>query len=105
MALALLVLLGLGVTAWQWPNLRAGSSWALLFVLPLLAPLHGLIRGRLYTFRWATLLVAGYVAIGITEVIATPARRLAPAFILFTAFALILALVAYIRLAAAPRSR
>jgi hypothetical protein len=50
------------------------------------------------------LLVAGYVAIGITDVIATPARRLAPAFILFTAFALILSLVAFIRLAARPRT-
>ncbi|HWU68712.1 MAG TPA: DUF2069 domain-containing protein [Stenotrophobium sp.] len=42
--------------------LDSGWSVRLLQVLPLLLPLPGLLRGRVYTFKWATMLLTFYVA-------------------------------------------
>lgn len=44
--------------------LRPGGSWAVLKVLPLLAPLFGVLRGKRYTYQWSTLLIWLYVAEG-----------------------------------------
>ncbi len=48
--------------------LRSGWGVPMLLVLPLLFPLPGLLRGRDYTFAWATMLlvfyVGGYLAAG-----------------------------------------
>lgn len=40
--------------------LRPGGSWLVLKTLPLLAPLFGVLRGRIYTYRWSSLLALGY---------------------------------------------
>lgn len=63
--LATLALIGLGL-AWElWlAPLRPGGSWLVIKVLPLLAPLPGLLRLRLYTYRWTSLLAWLYVAEG-----------------------------------------
>lgn len=39
-----------------------GAAIGLLLVLPLLAPLPGLLKGRPYTGAWASLLIVFYVA-------------------------------------------
>ena len=44
--------------------LRPGGSWLALKMLPLLAALPGVLKGRLYTFRWATMLVLAYFTEG-----------------------------------------
>lgn len=44
--------------------LKPGGSWAVLKVVPLLAPLPGVLRGRRYTFQWSTLLIWLYAAEG-----------------------------------------
>ena len=51
-----LILLGL---AWELrlAPLRPGGSWWALKVLPLALPLAGLLKRRLYTYRWLALLV------------------------------------------------
>lgn len=48
--------------AWElWlAPLRPGGSWVVLKVLPLLAPLFGILHGRIYTYRWASLLLVAY---------------------------------------------
>ena len=43
---------------------QPGGSWLVLKVLPLLAALFGVLRGRRYTFKWTTLLIWFYVAEG-----------------------------------------
>ncbi len=58
-----LIALGLAWELWLAP-LRPGGSWLALKVLPLCIPLAGLLKGRLYTFRWLSLLVWLYVAEG-----------------------------------------
>ena len=64
----LLALIGLGL-AWELvlAPLKPGGSWLALKVLPLLAPLFGVLRGRRYTFQWSTLLIWLYVAEGATR--------------------------------------
>jgi len=95
--LTLLALLALTVLTWQYAALRSGSLLPLLWLIPLLFPLPGLIRGRRFTYAWATLITTGYVALALTEVVAQPAHRLLPSLILFASFALFIALVAFLR--------
>ena len=47
--------------------LKPGGSWLVLKVLPLLAPLMGVLHGKRYTFQWSTLLIWLYAAEGATR--------------------------------------
>jgi len=47
--------------AWEW---RMGSPWFALKAAPLLAPLPGIVRGRIYTYQWAAMLSLLYVMEG-----------------------------------------
>jgi uncharacterized membrane protein len=79
----------------SWP---ANLGWTIALLLPVAAPIPGLVRGIRRTYAWATLCVAPYFIYGITEVIANPAVRGAAAAILFASFAWFVTLVAYLRL-------
>jgi uncharacterized membrane protein len=61
-----LVVLGLLWELWLAP-IRPGSSWLALKVLPLCIPLAGLLKNRMYTYRWVSLMVWLYFAEGITR--------------------------------------
>ena len=58
-----LIILGL---AWELvlAPLRPGGSWVALKVLPLCVPLAGLLKNRMYTYRWVSLLVWLYFTEG-----------------------------------------
>jgi uncharacterized membrane protein len=58
-----LIVLGLAWELWLAP-LRPGGSWLVLKVLPLCFPLAGLLRNRMYTYRWVSLVVWLYFAEG-----------------------------------------
>jgi uncharacterized membrane protein len=47
--------------------LKPGGSWAVLKVLPLLAPLFGVLHGTRYTYQWSTMLIWLYAAEGATR--------------------------------------
>ena len=68
-ACASLIALILFCLAWElWlAPLRPGGSWLVLKTLPLLAPLHGVLRGRVYTFQWALMMVLAYFAEGVVR--------------------------------------
>lgn len=73
-ALALGAWLLLLTLVW-WRQLSQGVNWAqlawaLVYSVPLLAPLHGLWRRKRYTHRWATLCVLPYFVVGATEAVA-----------------------------------
>jgi uncharacterized membrane protein len=55
-----LIALGLAWELWLAP-LRPGGSWWALKVLPLTLPLPGLLKNRMYTYRWLSLAVWLYV--------------------------------------------
>lgn len=61
-----LIALGLAWELWLAP-LRPGGSWWALKVLPLTLPLPGLLRHRMYTYRWLSLLVWLYFTEGIVR--------------------------------------
>jgi len=58
---SLTAMIGLCI-AWElWlAPLRPGGSWMVLKVLPLLAPLFGILHGRIYTYRWSSMLLVAY---------------------------------------------
>jgi uncharacterized membrane protein len=59
-----LILLGLAWELWLAPT---GSRTLALKVLPLAVPLAGLLRNRMYTYRWVSLLVWVYFAEGVVR--------------------------------------
>ena len=61
-----LIVLGLAWELWLAP-LRPGGSWLVLKVLPLCIPLAGLLRNRMYTYRWLSLLVWFYFTEGVVR--------------------------------------
>ena len=58
-----LIVLGLAWELWLAP-LRPGGSWLALKVLPLCIPLAGLLKNRMYTYRWVSLMVWLYFTEG-----------------------------------------
>jgi uncharacterized membrane protein len=60
---ATLALIALGL-AWELWLAPTGRGTLALKVLPLLVPLPGLLRLRLYTYRWLSLMIWLYVAEG-----------------------------------------
>jgi len=61
-----LIVLGLTWELWLAP-LRPGGSWLVLKVLPLCFPLAGLLRNRMYTYRWVSLVVWLYFTEGVVR--------------------------------------
>jgi uncharacterized membrane protein len=64
----LIALIFLGV-AWELflAPIRPGGSWLVLKVVPLMAALPGVLRGRRYTVQWSTLVIWLYAAEGATR--------------------------------------
>ena len=99
-SLIALIFLCLGWELWLAP-LRPGGSWLVLKVLPLLAPLFGILRGRLYTYRWSSMLILAYFIEGVvrgyseTGLSAQLARAEIALSLLF-----FLSVIAYVRLSA-----
>ncbi len=67
-AIAVGALLGLILLALAWElvlaPLRPGGSWLVLKALPLCIPLAGLLKNRMYTYRWLSLMVWVYFTEG-----------------------------------------
>jgi uncharacterized membrane protein len=87
-------------TAWElWlAPLRPGGSWLALKVLPLLAPLQGILRRRRYTYQWSSLLILAYLAEGTVRAWTEPppAATLAAIEIVLSA-AFFCAVIAFVR--------
>ncbi|MCF8167283.1 MAG: DUF2069 domain-containing protein [Rhodoferax sp.] len=64
-------LLGLIILSLAWElllaPLRPGGSWLALKALPLCIPLAGLLKNRMYTYRWVSLLVWLYFTEGVVR--------------------------------------
>lgn len=70
-ALAVASLLGLIILSLAWElwlaPLRPGGSWLALKALPLTLPLAGLLKSRMYTYRWVSLMVWVYFTEGVVR--------------------------------------
>lgn len=62
-SLIALIFTGLAWELWLAP-LRPGGSLLVLKVLPLLLPLFGILRGKVYTYQWTSMLILAYFAEG-----------------------------------------
>ena len=61
-----MILLSLAWELWLAP-LRPGGSWLALKALPLCIPLAGLLKNRMYTYRWVSLMVWLYFTEGVVR--------------------------------------
>ena len=61
-----LIALGLAWELWLAP-IRPGGSLLALKVLPLCIPLAGILKNRMYTYRWVSLLVWVYFTEGVVR--------------------------------------
>ncbi|MEP6558149.1 MAG: DUF2069 domain-containing protein [Burkholderiales bacterium] len=66
MSLIGLIVLGVAWELWLAP-IRPGGSWLALKVLPLCLPLAGLLKRRMYTYRWVSLLIWLYFTEGVVR--------------------------------------
>jgi len=71
LSLFALIALGLVWELWLAP-LKPNGSWLALKILPLLAPLRGVLRGSLYTLQWASMLILLYLMEGVVRAWSDP---------------------------------
>jgi uncharacterized membrane protein len=85
----------LSLLAWTW----VGYPWLLcvIAVVPLLAPLNGLVRGRRYTYAWATLFAIPYLAFSVTELLVNPQARWVASLSLLLVFAWFCTMILFLR--------
>ena len=101
------------LTIWLWAAvalsllgwMAVGYPWpiCILAVLPLLAPLNGLLRGRRHTYAWATLFAIPYLAFALTELLVNPAARWVAAMSLLLVFACFCTMILFLRASRAHR--
>ncbi len=98
-----LIVLGL---AWELVLAPTGNRTLALKVLPLAVPLVGLLKNRMYTYRWVSLMVWLYFTEGVVRAWSDPApsswlalAEIALCLVLFTACAL------HVRTRLGPRKR
>ena len=75
------------------------TIWSLMFLLvtPLAITVPGLLARNRRTFAWATLCVTPHFIYALTEIVANPSIRLHATAMLLLALALVVALIAYLR--------
>ncbi len=85
----------LSLLAWM----LVGYPWLIcvLAVLPLLAPLKGLMRGSRYTYAWATLFAIPYLAFALTELLVNRQARWVAAISLLLVFAWFCTMILFLR--------
>jgi uncharacterized membrane protein len=95
LTVALWVAVAASLLAW----ILVGYPWLIcaIAVLPLLAPLNGLVRGRRYTYAWATLFAIPYLAFAVTELLANPRARWVAAISLLLVFAWFCTMIFFLR--------
>jgi uncharacterized membrane protein len=100
-ALTFLALLAVTSLLAAYQGERSAVSLALLvflLVTPLAIAVPGMLARNRRTFAWATLCVTPHFIYALTELVANPAIRMLAASILVLSLALVVALVAYLRL-------
>ncbi len=101
LTLWLWVAVGLSLLAWM--TVGYSRLICVLAVLPLLAPLNGLIRGRRHTYAWATLFAIPYLAFAVTELLVNPAARWVAAMSLLLVFGWFCTMILFLRASRAHR--
>jgi uncharacterized membrane protein len=91
---ALVVVIVLALLRPAAPGMLAAAA----LLVPLALPLRGLLRRDRRTYAWATLCLTPHFVYALTELVANPPLRLHASAMLMLSLALMVALVAYLRL-------
>jgi uncharacterized membrane protein len=101
------------LTVWLWAATALSLvAWSfvgysrllcLLAVVPLLAPLPGLLRGQRYTYAWATLFAIPYLTFALMELLANRQARWVASGSLLLVFAWFCTMILYLRASRAQR--
>ena len=59
-----------------YPEVVMAWYWVTLLTLPLLIPLQGFVKDRLYTYKWVGFLALLYFCIGVSELVSNPEMRI-----------------------------
>ena len=104
-SLLALIAISLAWELWLAP-LRPGGSWLALKALPLCLPLAGILKGRVYTFQYSSMLILAYVAEAIMRLFdAVPLSRMCAAAALAAAVLFFCACLLYVRAVRRERAR
>ena len=73
-AVVSLLLLIVLCVMWElsWAPIKPGGSWLAIKALPLVLPLAGFLKRRLYTFRWVSLVIWLYFIEGVVRAYSDP---------------------------------
>jgi uncharacterized membrane protein len=95
------------LTVWLWIAVTSSLlTWTLagyptliciIAVVPLLAPLNGLIRGQRYTYAWATLFAIPYLVFSVTELLVNRQARWVAGASLILVFAWFCTMILFLR--------
>ena len=95
------------LTIWLWIAVSLSLlAWTLagystliciIAVVPLLAPLNGLIRGKRYTYAWATLFAIPYLMFSVTELLVNRHARWVAAASLLLVFGWFCTMILFLR--------
>ena len=101
LTIGLWLAVSLSLLAW----IAVGYPWpvCVLAVLPLLAPLRGLVKGRRYTYAWATLFTIPYLTFALTELLVNPAARWVASISLLLVFGWFCTMILFLRVS--PKRR
>jgi uncharacterized membrane protein len=101
------------LTVWLWVAVILSLlAWTLagypkliciIAVVPLLAPLNGLIRGKRYTYAWATLFAIPYLVFSITELLVNHRARWVAGVSLILVFGWFCSMILFLRVSREPR--
>ena len=101
------------LTVWLWVAVILSLlAWTLagypkliciIAVVPLLAPLNGLIRGKRYTYAWATLFAVPYLMFSVTELLVNPQARWVAGASLLLVFGWFCTMIIFLRVSRGPR--
>ncbi len=86
-----------------WTSAGYPTTLCILAVIPLLAPLNGLIRGKRYTYAWATLFVVPYLMFCVTELLVNPRARWVAGASLLLVFGWFCTMIIFLRASRVPR--
>jgi uncharacterized membrane protein len=95
--------IALSMSLLAWTTVGYSKLVCMVAVVPLLAPLNGLIRGQRYTYAWATLFAVPYLMFAITELLVNRQARWVAGASLLLVFGWFCAMILFLRASRARR--
>ena len=93
--IGLWVAVSLSLLAWM--SVGYSKLICIIAVVPLLAPLNGLVRGKRYTYAWATLFAIPYLVFSITELLVNRQARWVAGLSLLLVFGWFCTMILFLR--------